>query len=109
MSERTLAKLKHVQTPVHIQVFVTPTCPYCPKAVSIGHALAYVNDNIRADMIEAMEFPHLSYKYHVRGVPRIVINETYQFEGALPEEIYVEEVLQAVGGTGKEKAAKEST
>jgi glutaredoxin-like protein len=30
LSESTKAKLRAIKEPVHIQVFVTPTCPYCP-------------------------------------------------------------------------------
>jgi glutaredoxin-like protein len=95
LSDDTVEKLKAITEPVHIQVFVTPTCPYCPSAVVTGHRFAYVNDMIKSDMIEATEFPHLSMKYGVQGVPRIVVNETRHFEGALPEEMYVDEVVKA--------------
>ncbi len=97
LSNETVEKLKTINEPVHIQVFVTPTCPYCPRAVVTGHQFAFVNENIKADMVEATEFPHLSIKYNVRGVPRIVINETHHFEGAMPEEMYIDEVVKAVG------------
>lgn len=96
LSEEVIEKVKQIDKPVHIQIFVTPTCPYCPPAVLMGHALALLNDNITADMIEATEFPHLVNKYNVRGVPRIVINEDHHFEGALPEQQYVDEVLHVV-------------
>lgn len=96
LSEGVVEKVKQIDKPVHIQVFVTPTCPYCPPAVLMGHALALLNDNIKADMIEATEFPHLANKYNVRGVPRIVINEDYHFEGALGEQQYLDEVLHVV-------------
>jgi len=36
-------------------------------------------------MVEATEFPHLSNKYSVMGVPRTVIDETTFVEGAAPE------------------------
>lgn len=97
LSDLTVEKLKTVDQPVHIQVFVTPTCPYCPGAVVTGHRFAFVSDMVRSDMIEAMEFPHLSMKYNVYGVPHIVINESYYMDGALPEEMYLDEVLKAVG------------
>ncbi|RCK77617.1 MAG: Glutaredoxin-related protein [Ignavibacteriae bacterium] len=96
LSQDVIEKVKTINEPVHIQVFVTPTCPYCPSAVLMGHALAILNKNIRADMVEATEFPQLAYKYNVRGVPRVVINENHFFEGALPENLYVEEVLHAL-------------
>jgi predicted DsbA family dithiol-disulfide isomerase len=78
---------------VHIQVFITPTCPYCPAAVRTAHRFALLNENIRADMIEAIEFPHLAQKYQVRGVPRSVINETLRVDGAVSESKYLEQIL----------------
>jgi glutaredoxin-like protein len=71
--------------PIHLQVFVTPTCPFCPPAVRLAHKLAMESDLIQADMVEATEFPHLAVKYNVMGVPRTVINETTFVEGAVPE------------------------
>jgi len=47
--------------------------------------MALESDLVTADMVEAMEFPHLAIKYQVQGVPRTVVNETIHFEGALPE------------------------
>jgi glutaredoxin len=81
---------------VHFQVFVTPTCPYCPQAVRLAHKLAIESDLIRADMVEAIEFPQLSNKYHVHGVPRTVINETVHQEGAAPEPMLLAKLLEAV-------------
>jgi predicted DsbA family dithiol-disulfide isomerase len=54
------------------------------------------NEWIRADMVEATEFPHLANKYEVYGVPRIVINETIHVEGAVPEPMLVKELMQAL-------------
>ncbi len=85
-----------ITQPVHFQVFVTPTCPYCPRAVRLAHKFAIESDLIRADMIEAIEFPHLSNKYHVHGVPRTVINETVHQEGAVPEPMMLAKLLEAV-------------
>lgn len=51
----------------------------------LAHQLAIESDLITADMVEATEFPHLANKYQVMGVPRTVINETIQIEGAVPE------------------------
>jgi len=82
--------------PVHLQVFITPTCPYCPQAVRLAHKLAIESDLVTGDMVEAIEFPHLSNKYHVHGVPRTVINETVHQEGAVPEPMLLAKLLEAV-------------
>lgn len=96
LSAGTLETVQSIQEPVHIQVFVTPTCPYCPRAVVLAHQLAYVSPWITADMVEATEFPHLSMKYNVMGVPRTVINETTHIEGAVPEQMLMPKLMQAV-------------
>lgn len=96
LTPRTLEALAKLDRPVHIRVFVTPTCPYCPQAVVLAHNLALASPWIRADMIEATEFPHLANKYQVYGVPRSVINETIHLEGAYPEEMFVAEMMKVL-------------
>jgi alkyl hydroperoxide reductase subunit F len=90
------ALIREIKNPVHIQVLVTLTCPYCPKMVHLAHQFALVNGNIRADMIDAAEFPQLARKYNVTAVPKTVVNETQSFEGVLPEGQVYMEILKAV-------------
>jgi glutaredoxin-like protein len=97
LSEATKARVAELKEPVHFQVFVTPTCPYCPRAVRLAHQLALESDLIRGDMVEAIEFPHLSMKYQVQGVPRTVINETMHIEGAVPEPMLMARLGEALG------------
>jgi len=96
LNEKTREKLKAIDKPLHFQVFVTPTCPYCPSAVKLAHMFAVENENITADMVEISEFPHLGNKYGVRGVPKTVINEDISFEGAVPEYKVIEELTRAL-------------
>ena len=95
LASETVEQLSKLTKPVHIQVFVTPSCPYCPNAVTLSHQFAMASDLVTADAVEATEFPELAMQYNVRGVPRIVVNEDHHFEGAMPEEYFVEEVLKA--------------
>lgn len=95
LSQATLDKLASLDQPLHLQVFVTPTCPYCPRAVVLAHQLAFASAKVTADMVEATEFPHLSNKYSVMGVPRTVINETTFIEGAAPEAMLMAKVAAA--------------
>jgi len=95
LSEETKNKLKEIKTPVHIQVFVTLTCPYCPIVASTAQKFAIENDLIRADVIDISEFPHLALKYAVMGTPKTVINEKVEFIGAFPEDLFLEHVLLA--------------
>ena len=93
LSDKTKQILKDVNSPVHIQVFVTLTCPHCPGAAAVAHKLAIESDMVKADVIESSEFPDLAMKYNVIGVPKIIINETVEFVGAFNEDLFAEHVL----------------
>ncbi|MCB0155607.1 MAG: thioredoxin family protein, partial [Anaerolineae bacterium] len=97
LTDTTKKLLKELTQPLHLQVFVTPTCPYCPPAVRLAHQMAMESDLVQADMVEAIEFPHLSNKYQVQGVPRTVINEVAHLEGAAPEQMLMAKIREAVG------------
>lgn len=99
LSAKTKKALAELTQPVHFQVFVTPTCPYCPQSVRLAHKFAIESELVRADMVEAIEFPYLANKYQVYGVPRTVINETVHQEGAVPEPVFLAKVLEAVKAT----------
>jgi glutaredoxin-like protein len=96
LNDTTREKLKAVSKPVHIQVFVTLTCPYCSSAVAMAHRIALESDNITADMVNAQEFPVLSHKYDVFAVPKIIINEEIQFEGSVPEDVFLSNVEKSL-------------
>lgn len=96
LSKESLEILAPVSVPVHMQVFVTPTCPYCPQAVVLAHKMAVASPMVRADMVSAQEFPHLAMKYQVMGVPRTVINESTHIDGAATEPIVVEKLREAL-------------
>lgn len=101
-------KIQTVTQPVRIQVFVTPTCPYCPRAAVTAVQLAMENEHVSADIVEITEFPHLAQKYSVMGVPKVVMNETHGFEGALPESLFVEHVINAVKELSKTASVTKS-
>ncbi|MGY4687302.1 protein disulfide oxidoreductase [Petrotoga sp. DB-2] len=103
-SDENKEKLSQIDKKMRIRVFVTPTCPYCPRAVFAAHQAAMLNPNITGEMIEANEFDRISFEYGVSSVPHTVIevkeNEEWvkkgEFVGAYPENSFVEEVLKAV-------------
>ena len=51
---------------------------------------------VTAEAIEAIEFPHLSNKYSVQGVPRTVVNDKVPIEGAAPETMVVDAIRKAI-------------
>ncbi|OJX47326.1 MAG: glutaredoxin [Chloroflexi bacterium 44-23] len=100
LAEETKQKLAQITKPVELKVFVTPTCPYCPRAVILAHQMAIQSDLVTAEMVEATEFVELSTQFGVSGVPHTVINMgAGEVVGAVPENnlmVEIERVLSAV-------------
>ena len=81
--------------PMDIKVFVTPTCPHCPRAVTLAHRMAVESPNIFATCVEASEFHDLSRQYSVTGVPKTVSSVGAEILGALPEDDFVRGVFES--------------
>lgn len=96
LSDQTREFLSNLTEPVSLQVFVTPTCPYCPPAVILAHQMAMESPMVQAEMVEAMEFPELSSKHGVSGVPQTTINDgAGHLVGAVPEQQLLAEILRS--------------
>jgi len=98
LNEKTREFLRNLDQPLHLQVFVTPTCPYCPRAVLLAHQMAMENPQmIRAEGVEATEFPELANRFNVSGVPQTVINSgAGTVVGAVPEQQLLAEIRRAL-------------
>lgn len=98
LDAKTREYLKNLDKPLHLQVFVTPTCPYCPRAVLLAHQMAMENPKmVLAEGVEATEFPELANRFNVRGVPQTVINAGVgMVVGAVPEQNLLAQIQQAL-------------
>ena len=96
LSDKTREALATVDQDIHIQVFVTPTWPYCPRAARLAHKLAIENEHITADVVEVSEFIDMAQRYQVRGVPKTVVNDRIEIVGAVPETRFIQEVMKAI-------------
>jgi len=89
LSEQSRAQLKALDKPVHLQVFFTPSCMYCPQMISLANQAAIESPLVTAVAIDATEFPDLVHRYNVNGVPKTVINDEIELLGAAPEEDFI--------------------
>lgn len=100
LSPDSRLRLASLNRPVHIRVFVTYGCPYCPGAVRLAYKLAMASDLITAEGISSEEFPELANRFGVMAVPKTVVNDKHSFEGALPEPQFVQQVLRSASTSG---------
>ncbi|MFX1512046.1 MAG: thioredoxin family protein [Promethearchaeota archaeon] len=96
MPDRIKESVKAIDKKVTIKTFVTPTCPYCPRMIRAGQRFGMVNSNILAEGIEATEYPELSQKYAVFGVPKTVINDKINIDGLVPENVIIDKINLAL-------------
>lgn len=78
-----------------VQVFVSPTCPYCPGQVMSAIKCAIAKPGlVKAECIEMSENPGLTDRYNVGSVPHTVFNEgAHEGLGLMPEERFVVELV----------------
>jgi len=96
LSKDVKERLAKINKEINIQVFVTPTCPYCPRMVHTAYQFALENKYITAEGIEVIEFPQLGNYYNVSGVPKTVINDKEEIMGAVPEIAFLESIEKAI-------------
>ncbi len=65
----------------------------------LAQHMAVASDQIRSDCIDASEFRELAQRYAVMAVPKVIINDRVEFEGALPEPEFLKAVLRAIDGS----------
>jgi len=92
LADSSKALLAERATPLDIKVFVTPTCVYCPRAVTMAHRMAVESPFVTATCVEATEFPDLARQYQVTGVPKTIAGSV-EILGALPEDQFVSSLL----------------
>jgi glutaredoxin-like protein len=97
---------ERIQAPTDVLVFVTPTCPHCPRAVTLAHRMAMESPHVRATCVDATEFLDLAQQYRVTGVPKTVVNGQTEILGALPEDEYVRQVVGPPGAALEPDAAQ---
>jgi hypothetical protein len=65
--------------------------------VVLAHRMAVESPLVEAEMVEAIEFPELSDRFNVGGVPQTTINAgAGTLVGAAPEEYLVAEIMKVL-------------
>jgi small redox-active disulfide protein 1 len=69
---------------VKIEVFYSPTCPYCPLAMKmVSEVASQFKDSVKVEEVDTWtpEGIHKAMKYGIQAVPTIVINGKIRFLG----------------------------
>lgn len=96
LPEEVKHKLRAINQEMHIEIFTTPLCTFCPKAVRVAYKFAAESNGIRADAIDSGEFSKLAHEREVSAVPKLFVNRTVSMMLQAPERKYVEVLLQMI-------------
>jgi glutaredoxin-like protein len=97
LSSSVVHELQAIDELITLDVFVTPTCFYCPVAAHLANQFAIVNPYyIRTNIVNATQFPELVAQYGIRGVPRVIINQTLHHTGVPDERLLLGLIRQSL-------------
>jgi len=65
--------------------------------VLLAYRAALASPRVHAAAIEASEFPQLADEHGVHAVPAVVIDGEHRYAGAVPERVFVDRLLAALG------------
>ncbi len=86
--------LGEIDSPRHIKVFVSPSCPYCPQQVVNGLKAAIMKpETVSLEIIDIQANPQLAEQYSAQSVPQTFANEVLVAQGAQTEELFMSSVL----------------
>jgi len=97
LQEDSKSKLQNIDRDVSIQVYVTPNCPHCPRAVLLAHQIAIESQGrVESECVEASQNMDLAMQFNVSSVPQQVINGDMSSIsiGVQPEAKFVDDVLR---------------
>ena len=102
LSEESLRRISELKEQRAVQVFVSPTCPYCPQEVIYAISAAVARpDLVTAEIIEIFENQDLAEEKGIISVPQTFINGTLTSPGVEPEEFFIDPgddlVLNTIG------------
>ncbi|RLI46489.1 thioredoxin [Candidatus Bathyarchaeota archaeon] len=92
--------------PVKIEVYTSPTCPYCPHAVKLLDEIApSFGQNVTVEEVNSWseEGQTRALKYGIMAVPTIVINGKVRFVGVPKKDELVRAIREEVGRETKSK------
>lgn len=90
ISDESLNVLNKIESPRHMKVFVSPTCPYCPQqAVNALKAVFEKPEYLSLEIIDIQANPELAEKYSAQSVPQTFANDELIALGGQPEELFM--------------------
>jgi len=80
-----------------IVVFIAPTCPHCPRAVSSAIEVALANSGVSVTVVDAQQFPERAGRHAVKSVPLTIVDGELRLTGVHDPASIAEQLLNRDG------------
>ena len=75
------AEFNSLEVPADLQVFVTPTCGFCPAVVRRLLPLPFATDSVFLHIIDGALFPEIAAAHQIKSVPTLVLDDNLRWTG----------------------------
>jgi glutaredoxin len=89
LTRQTVERLRQIDLPVDLTLYIAPQCPHCPGVLQQLIPLACQSQLIRLRIIDAQLFSDKSTKDQVKSVPTLLLDDRFRWSG----KIDIDEVL----------------
>lgn len=86
LPEGLAGKLRAVEAPSLVDLYVTTQCPNCPGVVNRVSPFPLVNDRIALRIVDGLLFPEMAKEQAVRAVPTVLLADGIRFTGQVRAE-----------------------
>ena len=85
-------RLKAMEVPAFLRLFVAPNCPFCPVVTEQVMSLAVASSLVHLSVIDGMLFPEVAESEGIRSAPAVLLDDHFRWTGHLN----MSEVLEAM-------------
>lgn len=81
--EELKKKIRALDGPAFLDLYVTSQCPFCPEVLSGLIPLVFENGSVRLRVIDGMLFNEAAAEAEVRSAPTLILNGGFRFSGSI--------------------------
>ena len=85
--------LDSLDVPAHLQVYISPHCPYCPQTVRKLLPLVQANSNISISVIDGTLFTDMTDKAVIKSVPTVILDTDFRWTGSVDMAELIETII----------------
>jgi len=80
---KTIETIESLNSPVHLKLYTTPSCPFCPGVISELLPLVYKQTLLNLTIIDGEMFPEKASIDQVKAAPTLILDDSVRWTGTV--------------------------